>query len=148
MIDASLRVIILDILADLKSRHGISQIYITHDLSTAYQISDDIMIMYQGNVIESGRVEAVIGNPCHPYTQLLIQSIPSPDPEQKWRSPLSVQTPDGRAGDGGADGGAAGPGVGCKFYPRCPRRMEVCRSAFPEMIKTGEEHLTACYLYQ
>jgi len=138
MIDASLRVIVLDILADLKNKHGISQIYITHDLSTAYQISDDIMIMYQGNVIENGRVEAVIGNPRHPYTQLLIQSIPLPNPAEKWQSPLQAQLPD----EVGIKTGS-----GCKFFARCPRRMDICKTAFPEMVEIDRGHSTACYLY-
>ena len=84
MIDASLRVLILRQLVDLKEEFGISILYITHDLSTALQISDELMIAWKGEVIERGDPEEVIANPRHPYTRLLISSVPMPDPRQRW----------------------------------------------------------------
>jgi peptide/nickel transport system ATP-binding protein len=84
MIDASLRATILGNLLQLKRQFGISLVYITHDLTTAYQISDRIIVLYQGDVVESGDPEQIIRNPQHPYTQLLIKSIPEPNPDRHW----------------------------------------------------------------
>ena len=83
MIDASLRVSILKNLLQLKQEFGISIIYITHDLTTAYQISDSIIVLYHGEVVEQGGVE-LVNAPQHPYTKLLISSIPIPDPNRPW----------------------------------------------------------------
>ena len=84
MIDASLRATVLGNLLELKRQFGISLVYITHDLTTAYQISDQIIVLYQGDVVESGDPEQIVRAPQHPYTQLLIRSIPEPDPDQHW----------------------------------------------------------------
>jgi peptide/nickel transport system ATP-binding protein len=84
MIDASLRATVLGNLLQLKRQFGISLVYITHDLTTAYQISDRIIVLYQGDVVESGDPEQIIRSPQHPYTQLLIKSIPEPDPDHRW----------------------------------------------------------------
>jgi ABC-type oligopeptide transport system ATPase subunit len=84
MIDASLRATVLDNLLQLKHQFSISLIYITHDLTTAYQISDRIIVLYRGEVVESGPPEEVIEQPKHPYTRLLIESIPEPDPDHAW----------------------------------------------------------------
>jgi peptide/nickel transport system ATP-binding protein len=83
-VDASLRATILDAVSRLNKELGIAVVYVTHDLTTAYQISDEIMILYKGNLVEAGDVETVIKNPKHPYTQLLIDSIPEADPNKKW----------------------------------------------------------------
>ena len=83
-VDASLRATILDAVSRLNKDLGIAIVYVTHDLTTAYQISDEIMILYKGNLVEAGSVETVIKKPKHPYTQLLIDSIPEADPNKKW----------------------------------------------------------------
>jgi len=84
MVDASLRATILEALRKMHETYGISIIYITHDLNTAYQIASDITIMYQGKVVEQGDVDKVINHPSHPYTKLLVNCIPKPDPTDKW----------------------------------------------------------------
>jgi ABC-type oligopeptide transport system ATPase subunit len=84
MVDASLRVTVLANLLQLKQDYGISLIYITHDLATAYQISDRIIVLHQGRVVEAGDPEQVVKHPEHPYTRLLIGSIPLPDPNRPW----------------------------------------------------------------
>ncbi len=84
MIDASLRATVLGNLLQLKRQFGISLVYITHDLTTAYQISDRIIVLYQGDVVEAGDPEQIVRSPQHAYTQLLIRSIPEPDPDQHW----------------------------------------------------------------
>ncbi|MGH2531257.1 MAG: ABC transporter ATP-binding protein [Thermomicrobiales bacterium] len=84
MVDASLRVTVLGNLLQLKQQFGISLIYITHDLATAYQISDHIIVLNGGSVVEEGDPEQVVKHPEHPYTKLLIDSIPQPDPDRPW----------------------------------------------------------------
>lgn len=95
MVDASLRATILKNIHDLKDKHGISILYITHDLATAYHVSDYVMVLYLGRVVEAGPPKAVIGDPQHPYTRLLIDSIPWPDLDREWGS--------GLAGDSGSE---------------------------------------------
>ncbi len=97
MVDASIRTMILDIMLRLKRDLGISFLYITHDLSTAYQVSDDILILYRGRVVEQGNAQQVIEHPQHAYTQLLINSIPVPDPDVRWQGHL--QLPEGFAAE-------------------------------------------------
>jgi len=90
MVDASLRAAILDVMLKLRDEDGISFIYITHDLSTAYQVGDDIIILYKGKVVETGKATNVIDNPTHPYVKLLIDSIPVPDPDHKWTEMIDI----------------------------------------------------------
>ncbi len=90
MVDASLRAAILDVMLKLRDEDGISFIYITHDLSTAYQVGDDIIILYKGKVVETGKATNVIDNPTHPYVKLLIDSIPVPDPDHKWTEMINI----------------------------------------------------------
>ncbi len=88
MVDASLRANILESLRNLHRQHGVTIIYITHDLTTAYHVADNIVVLYKGDVVESGDVETVIRNPTHSYTRLLVDSIPWPDLNKKWGEPL------------------------------------------------------------
>lgn len=90
MVDASLRATILKNIYDLKDRHGISILYITHDLATAYHVSDYVIVLYQGHIAEAGPPGDVIGNPRHEYTQLLIDSIPWPDVDRSWGTPSTA----------------------------------------------------------
>jgi ABC-type oligopeptide transport system ATPase subunit len=88
MVDASRRAMILEIMLRLKQDYGISFLYITHDLSTAYEVCDDMLILYRGEVVERGSTKDVIRNPQHDYTKLLIDSIPIPDPDIRWQGRL------------------------------------------------------------
>jgi oligopeptide/dipeptide ABC transporter ATP-binding protein len=141
MVDVSLRAMILDLMVGLKKEYGISIIYITHDLSTALQIADEILIMYQGSLVEAGDAQSVIQRPAHPYTQLLVQSIPLPDPGQKWSQPLKTEDIWNR-------GIALEESVkSCKFYPRCPKRMDICLHERPHLVAVQENQQAACFLY-
>lgn len=139
MVDVSLRAMILDLLAGLKEEFGISILYITHDLSTALQIADGIMVMYQGSMVEIGDASDVIQHPTHPYTQLLVRSIPLPDPEHRWVEPLTINVENALAA-GAAD-------RGCPFWNRCPSRMDICASERPPLFSIRENRQTACFLY-
>ncbi|MBZ0303341.1 MAG: ABC transporter ATP-binding protein, partial [Anaerolineae bacterium] len=136
MVDASLRAMILDIMLRLRDESNISFMYITHDLSTAYQIGDDIYILYQGSVAERGETTQVIEQPKHPYVQLLIESIPEPDPDEKWDTEISFPTEEEMRESATS---------GCRFYPRCRYHMDHCLTAQPPLYPISEEHEAACY---
>jgi peptide/nickel transport system ATP-binding protein len=139
MVDASLRATILESLRTLNSDLGISILYITHDLTTAYHISDDIVVLYQGSVSEAGDIETVIQDPQHPYTQLLVGSIPWPDPELRWsQEQIPIQKREL----------SAEARRGCKFADRCPFVMELCAASPPPLFQTADSRAAACYRYR
>ncbi|MEX1019133.1 MAG: ABC transporter ATP-binding protein [Litorilinea sp.] len=142
MVDASLRATILESLMKLNRELGISLIYITHDLTTAYQISKDIFILYRGSVAEVGSVEKVINDPLHPYTRLLVSSIPLPDPDVRWGQETDIET------KATAPGAATEAVHGCKFSNRCPFVMDECRVKHPPLYRTHDDRAVACYLYK
>lgn len=142
MVDASLRATILESLMKLKREMGISLLYITHDLTTAYQISENIYILYRGSVAEVGSVEKVIKDPQHPYTRLLVSSIPLPDPDQHWGGEADIER---KAAAASAPAKAM---HGCKFANRCPFVMTECHEKPPPLYRTNEDRAVACYLYK
>lgn len=135
MVDASLRATILSSLRKLKQDFDISILYITHDLTTAYQISENILIMYAGAVVEAGSVEQVIRNPKHPYTQLLVSSIPLPDKSKRWGGVEIEETQNRKS-------------TGCKFAPRCPAAMAECWTQRPAYYTPDHDRTVACFLYK
>lgn len=140
MVDASLRAAILDVMLRMRDKEHISFLYITHDLSTAYQVGDQIFILYQGSIAEKGQTTAVIDKPHHPYVQLLVESVPQPDPDEKWGE--DIELPD-------EESMRNADAKGCRFYPRCPQRMDKCLTAQPPLYNVGDrEHEASCYLYQ
>ncbi|HEY3058937.1 MAG TPA: ABC transporter ATP-binding protein [Chloroflexota bacterium] len=137
MVDASLRATILGSLRKLNQDFGISLLYITHDLTTAYQIGQNIIVMYGGSVSEAGDVELVVRQPKHPYTQLLIGSIPSPNPRHRWTT------------RGTADAGNRGNTNGsCRFAARCPSAMPKCWEQHPPLFQSDAHRVVACYLHE
>jgi peptide/nickel transport system ATP-binding protein len=90
MVDASLRATILSVMTRMRDELGVVFLYITHDLSTAYQVGDDIHILYRGDIVESGPTRQVIDNPQHSYSQLLVSSVPVPDPDVRWAAKASL----------------------------------------------------------
>jgi len=136
MVDASLRATILQTLRALNEDLGIAFVYITHDLTTAYQVSDNILVLYRGRVAEMGDVDSVVKRPQHPYTQLLVGSIPLPDPERRWGENVVAASID-EAGTNRA---------GCAFAPRCPHVMDRCRTEIPPLYKIDPHRASACFL--
>ncbi|CAN5656177.1 ABC transporter ATP-binding protein [soil metagenome] len=140
MVDASLRATILESLLILKRDFGISLIYITHDLTTAFHISSDIIVLYRGSVAEGGDAGLVVPKPEHPYTRLLVGSIPMADPDMPWLGERVLGTP---------AGGVAPTGTSfCRFYDRCPHAMQECVDAAPPLFHTAHGRATSCYLYK
>jgi peptide/nickel transport system ATP-binding protein len=137
MVDASLRATILESLLRLHTDFGISLVYITHDLTTAYQLSGNIITLYQGAVAEVGDVERVIKAPQHPYTRLLVGSIPLPNPRLRSRDKLPASQEE-----------LIDAPTGCHFANRCPHASAECRASAPPLFRTEPNRATACYLYK
>jgi oligopeptide/dipeptide ABC transporter ATP-binding protein len=137
MVDASLRATILGSLRKLTDERGISILYITHDLATAYQVSDTILVLYRAHVAEAGKVELVVKSPQHPYTQLLISAIPRAHVARDWLGQDNVS---------GRDGRAPSPD-GCCFAERCPRVIPACLAAPPGLYRTEPRRAVACVQY-
>jgi oligopeptide/dipeptide ABC transporter ATP-binding protein len=137
MLDVSIRAGILDLIRDLSERLNFSCIYISHDLSILSNISDRLMIMYLGRVMELGKSRDVISEPFHPYAQALISAVPIPDPA--YRRPIpkihgEVSPP-------------IDPPPGCRFQNRCLEVMDVCKKDEPELKEIKPGHFAACHLY-
>lgn len=144
MVDASLRATILKQIRELNQDLRIPILYITHDLTTAYHVSDYIIVLYHGSVMEAGDVEQVIREPKHPYTKLLVNSIPWPDPNQLWGEAVEATTQK-----------ISQSQVGCKFASRCPQVFDKCVQTEPPMylasqsqLKSASGHAAACFLYE
>ena len=139
MVDASLRANILDVMISMRDEAGISFLYVTHDLSTAYQVGDRILLLYQGCVAEEGNAVDVISNPKHPYVRLLIDSVPRPDPGDRWQGEIELPAEEeSRTADA----------TGCRFAPRCPHVQARCGAERPPLHDVGPNgHRAACVLY-
>ena len=137
MVDASLRATILESIRTLNRDLGISVVYVTHDLTTAYQICDDILVMYKGSVVEQGSVERVIRDPKHPYTRLLVESIPQMRTDRSWEEGAEEMLSIDESGET----------TGCKFADRCPQVMEKCHEEHPQSFRINDNRVTSCYLY-
>ncbi len=137
MLDVSIRAGILDLIRDLSARMNFTCIYVSHDLSILSNISNRLMIMYLGMVMEMGPTEAVIANPLHPYARALIEAVPVPDP--RYQRPIpdikgEVATP-------------IDPPPGCRFAPRCPKATDICRQdPTPALREFDPGHVAACHL--
>jgi oligopeptide/dipeptide ABC transporter ATP-binding protein len=133
-LDVSIRNDILKLMVEEKEKLGVTYIFITHDLSLAWVISDRIAVMYLGRIVEIGETEEVVANPKHPYTKALISVIPVPDPLAKrehvilkGETPNPVDIPSG-----------------CRFHPRCPEATDECRETDPEDVHIRGDHYAAC----
>ena len=131
MVDASIRMSIINLFKELKEKFGVSVIYITHDLATAYYISDRIAIMFRGDIVELGSVEKVIMNPLHPYTKTLIDSIPRADPDEKWEEEIKLSTLEVKEF----------AKLGCKFSDRCPYSTDFCQRNEPGDVPVDDRTL-------
>jgi oligopeptide/dipeptide ABC transporter ATP-binding protein len=138
-LDVSVQAQVVNLLEELKQTLGLTLLFIAHDLSMVRYVSDRMVVMYLGTLVESGPSDQVFYNPKHPYTQLLIESNPEPDPNierQRKHKPIS--------------GEVTSPiniGPGCRFADRCPQAMEHCLTVTPNATQVGEEHSVSCHLY-
>ncbi len=136
MLDVSIRVEVLTMMRELQRRYNIAFMYITHDISTAKYFSDRVLIMYAGRPVEYGKFSEIVKEPLHPYTQALIEAVPDPDPDNRFRE---------RRVPHGEPPSLVNPPKGCRFHPRCPLRMDVCEQD-PPLVRVGDRTV-ACWLY-
>lgn len=133
MIDASLRMNIVNLFLELKDQYNVSFVYITHDLSTAYYVSDAVAIMYRGNVVEQGPSDEILTNPVHPYTELLLGSVPTVG--KKWVREVKATEMELKEYQAAA----------CKFAARCAYAQPICRETKPPMVKISPTREALCY---
>jgi peptide/nickel transport system ATP-binding protein len=136
MLDVSIRLGILNLLAGLRENDGMTILYITHDIASARYLADEIAVMYAGRLVESAPAISVTDRPAHPYTQLLLSAAPDPDRQEP--APVS-----GR----GSVPGLLAPPPGCRFHPRCPHAMEICSQLPPPPAEVAPGHVSACWLH-
>jgi len=136
MLDASIRMGLLNLLAELKRERGIALVFITHDLASARYLAERTVVLFAGHVVESGPSADVMNEPAHPYTRLLVSSVPDPRGCAGLRPPARARA-----------GAPAVSGAGCPFAERCPDVMDRCRSELPSLEPISPGRLVRCHLY-
>ena len=138
MLDVSIRLGILNLMAELREKQDIGFLYVTHDLASARYFSDEILVMYAGFIVEQATSEELISNPKHPYTQMLLAAVPDPSRGLKTEdADVEGEIPD-----------LTDLGSGCPFAPRCQHVMDVCHEAMPEPTQLEDDRWVRCYLYE
>lgn len=136
-LDVSIQAQIINLLKQLQNEMGLTYVFISHDLSVVKYITDDILVMYLGNVMELGSTEDIFAEPLHPYTKALFSAVPVPNPDVKMnRIILQGDIPS-----------PANPPKGCKFHTRCNECMRVCKFLEPEYLEARKNHFVACHKY-
>ena len=138
MLDVSIRIGLLNLMAELRDSMGVSILYITHDIASARYVADRLIVMYAGQIAEAGPIDEVLASPRHPYTQLLLSAVPDP------RAPLSVAAETGH----GEPPRVIDPTPGCRFRYRCPLAIDTCSQVTPELSELAPEHDAACHVAQ
>ena len=136
MLDVSVRIGVLNLMADLRRKEGISFLYITHDIASARYVADRLVVMYAGKIAEQGPAEDVLANPKHPYTQLLLSAVPDP------RAPVSLPA----SSEVAEPPRVIDPGEGCRFRWRCPYAIERCSVETPQLRPLRPAHEAACHV--
>jgi peptide/nickel transport system ATP-binding protein len=138
MLDVSIRIGLLNVMAQLRDEQGVSILYITHDIASARYVADRLIVMYAGHIAEQGPVEDVLSDPRHPYTQLLLSAVPDPRADLN----VSAQT------DRGEPPRVIDPAPGCRFRFRCPLAIDVCHTETPRLLPLATGHDAACHVAQ
>jgi peptide/nickel transport system ATP-binding protein len=136
MLDVSIRLGVLNLLADLRDNEHLAILYVTHDIASARYLADTIVVMYAGQLVEVAPSVRLTDFPAHPYTQLLLSA--APDPERLAPPVLAAR---------GAPPSLLAPPPGCRFHPRCPHAMEICKVTAPPTVTVGPGHSAACWLH-
>ena len=136
-LDVSIQAQIINLLKDLQKKLNLTYVFISHDLSVVKYITDQILVMYLGNMMELGETDEIFDNPLHPYTKALFSAVPVPDPDYKMKRIIlegDIPSP-------------ANPPKGCKFHTRCSECMNVCKFVEPKYNEVKAGHFVACHLY-
>jgi peptide/nickel transport system ATP-binding protein len=136
MLDVSIRLGVLNLLADLRDSEHLAILYVTHDIASARYLADTIIVMYAGQLVEAAPSVSLTDHAAHPYTQLLLSAAPDPD-----RS----ETP--KLAARGAPPSLLAPPSGCRFHPRCPHAMDICKRQVPANFAISPGHIAACWLH-
>jgi peptide/nickel transport system ATP-binding protein len=137
-LDKSVEAQVLNLLLDLKESFGLTYVFISHDLNVVRFISDRVLVMYLGQVVEIGQSEQLFDAPAHPYTKALLSSMPAMDPDQRTEvAPLAGDPPN-----------PINPPSGCRFHPRCAVAAPVCATRVPVRVVTGPQHVAACLVHE
>jgi peptide/nickel transport system ATP-binding protein len=137
-LDVSIQAQIINLLKDLQEEYKLTYLFISHDLSVVEHISDDVGVMYLGNLVEYGSKKQIFKKPLHPYTQALLSAAPVPDPAARMNRIIlegSIPSP-------------ANPPAGCKFHTRCRECMEICKTVPPKVTEVEPGHQVVCHLYK
>ena len=137
-LDKSVEAQVLNLLLDLKDEFKLTYVFISHDLNVVRFISDRVMVMYLGQVVEIGASEDLFSRPQHPYTQALLSSIPSMDPDQRTLEPPLAGDPPN----------PINPPSGCRFHTRCAMSTEVCAQRAPRLVAPRDAHPVACLMHE
>ncbi len=137
MLDVSIRIGILNLMIRLKEQRDIAFLYVTHDLASARYVADDILVMYAGQIVERGPIEAVLSDPLHPYTRLLLAAVPDPAKQ------LHMERIEIRKGLAAA---AVDPPPGCRFAGRCPLEIELCSRRTPALVEARPGQSARCHV--
>jgi peptide/nickel transport system ATP-binding protein len=135
MLDVSIRIGLLNVMARLREEEKVSILYITHDIASARYVSDRVLVMYAGHLVEQGPTDDVLHNPVHPYTRLLLSAVPDP------RAEMAVTS-----ADVGEPPRVIDPGEGCRFRWRCPLATDVCEKVTPRLRPAAPGHEAACHV--
>ena len=142
MLDTSIRIGLLNLMAKLRDSEGVSILYITHDIASARYVADRLIVMYAGQIAEAGPIEDVLSAPRHPYTQLLVSAVPDPK-----APPPSLEALAAATGERGEPPKVIDPKPGCRFRPRCPVAIDTCATVTPELLLLGAGEV-ACHVAQ
>ncbi len=134
-LDVSVQAQVLNLLEDLKEKYGLTLVFIAHDLAVVKNISDRVAVMYLGKMCEVASSDDLYARPAHPYTNLLLDSIPEPDPEADHSLGEVIGEPPS----------PIDPPSGCRFHPRCPYATDICSSEEPKLEDMGGGHFVACH---
>lgn len=147
MLDVSIRVGLLNLMVKLRDEEGVSILYITHDIASARYVADRLIVMYAGQIAETGPIEDVLSAPKHPYTQLLLSAVPDPKAAPPEQAMAAMEAASGGITDRGEPPKVIDPVPGCRFRPRCPVTVDKCSNVTPELKLTGGRQV-ACHVAQ
>lgn len=138
-LDVSIQAQVINLFQDLQEKLTLSYVFIAHDLSVVRHISDRIIVMYLGKIVESAKKKELFSNPCHPYTKVLLSSVPTPDPQnERVRRRIELQ---------GEVPSPLNKPKGCPFSTRCPSALPKCREEEPPTVELGDQHTVCCHLF-